>query len=130
MKRIIAATLSAASLAVAGNAIADDDMAQAELFLESGQYVLARDHLRAAAENGDALAAEILGFMHGSGPRLFPGVQQDLREAAHWFDLAARGGRPVGHYMVCALRKPAGAPVQVTSGCFDWVADTGRPGSR
>jgi TPR repeat protein len=130
MKRSIAAALATASLAFAGNGIAGDDMAQAMEFFESGHYVHARDHLRAAARHGDARAAEILGFMYGFGPNMFPGVGRDLGAAAHWFDLAARGGRPVGRYMVCALRKHAGAPVQSAQRCFDWVAETGQPAPR
>jgi len=130
MKRILAAALAAASLAVAGNGIAADDMEQAMEFFESGHYVLARDHLRAAARNGDARAAEILGFMFGFGSEMFPGIGRDLGASVHWFDMAVRGGRPVGRYMVCALRKQAAAPVQSALRCFDWVAETGRPAPR
>jgi TPR repeat protein len=127
MKRTLAAALAAASLAAAGNVAAEDDMAQAMQFFERGHYVLARDHLRAAARNGDARAAEILGFMFGFGGEMFPGIERDLGASVYWFDLAARGGRPVGRYMVCALRKQAGAPPQAAQRCFDWVAESGRP---
>ena len=127
MKRTLAAALAAASLAAAGNVAAQNDMEQAMEFFESGHYVLARDHLRAAARNGDARAAEILGFMFGFGGEMFPGIGRDLSASVHWFDMAARGGRPVGRYMVCALRKHAGAPPQAAQRCFDWVAETGRP---
>lgn len=130
MKRTLAAVLAAASVGAAGNALAADDMAEAMQFFESGHYVLARDHLRAAARNGDARAAEILGFMFGFGSEMFPGIGRDLAASEHWFDVAARGGRPVGRYMVCALRKHAGAPVHSTRHCFDWVAETGRPAPR
>jgi TPR repeat protein len=130
MKRTLAAVLAAAALAAAGDGRAEDRMAQAMRFFESGHYVLARDHLRAAARNGDARAAEILGFMFGFGPDMFPGIGRDLAASEHWFDMAARGGRPVGRYMVCALRKQAGAPVQSARRCFDWVAETGRPAPR
>jgi TPR repeat protein len=130
MRRTIAAALAAASLAAAGNGIAGDDMAQAMEFFESGHYLHARDYLRAAARNGDARAAEILGFMFGFGPDMFPGIGRDLAAAEHWFDRAARGGRPVGRYMVCALRKHAGAAAQAAHRCFDWVAETGVPGPR
>jgi TPR repeat protein len=130
MKRTIAAVLAAASLASAGNGIADDDRTQAMQFFESGHYVHALDRLRAAARNGDAGAAEILGFMYGFGGDTFPGVARDLSAATYWFDLAARGGRPVGRYMVCALRKRAGATALAPRQCFDWVAETGQPGPR
>ena len=127
MKRTLAAALAAASLAAAGPAFAEGDMEMAMRFFESGHYVHARDHLRAAARNGDARAAEMLGFMFGFGSEMFPGVGRDLAASEHWFDRAARGGRPVGRYMVCALRKQSGAPVQSARRCFDWVAETGRP---
>jgi TPR repeat protein len=130
MKRTLAAALAAASLAAAGTAFAEDDMEKAMQFFESGHYVHARDHLRAAARNGDARAAEILGFMFGFGSEMFPGIGRDLAASEHWFDMAARGGQPVGRYMVCALRKHAGAPVQSARRCFDWVAETGRPAPR
>lgn len=130
MKRTLAAALAAASLAAAGTAFAEDDMEKAMQFFESGHYVHARDHLRAAARNGDARAAEILGFMFGFGGEMFPGVGRDLAAAEHWFDLAARGGRPVGRYMVCAMRKHARASGLPAQRCFDWVAEIGRPAPR
>jgi len=130
MFRTMRVVLAAASLAAASNGIAGDDMSQAMEFFESGHYVHARDHLRAAARNGDARAAEILGFMYGFGAEMFPGMGRDLNAAAHWFEFAARGGRPVGRYMACALRKHAGTPVQGARHCFDWVAETGQPGPR
>ena len=56
MKRTIAAALAAVSLSAAGGVAAEDNMTQAMQFFESGHYVLARDHLRAAAREGDARA--------------------------------------------------------------------------
>jgi TPR repeat protein len=130
MKRTISAALAAVTLAAAGGAVALDDMDQAMQFFESGHYVLARDHLRAAARNGDARAAEILGFMFGFGSDTFPGIGRDLGASVHWFDMAARGGRPVGRYMACALRKHSGAPTRPAQRCFDWVAESGQPARR
>jgi len=103
---------------------------QAMRTYEEGNFVLAETQLRAVARNGDARAAEILGFMHAVGPALYPGVQRDLRSAIHWFDIAARGGRPAGRYMVCALQRQAGAAHPRAQGCFDWVAETGAPRPR
>jgi len=130
MKHAIAAALVFASLAAAGSTRAGDDMAEAMAFYESGHYLHARDHLRAAARRGDARAAEMLGFMYGFGSDMFPGVSRDVDAAAYWFDLAARGGRPVGRYMVCAMRRQAGSAPNRAQACFDWVADTGTPGPR
>lgn len=130
MRQLITVLIASSMLATAGNALAGDDMAQAMEFYESGHYLLARDHLRKAARTGDARAAEILGFMYGFGSEMFPGVGRDVSAAAYWFDIAARGGRPVGRYMACALRKQAGAPAQAGRQCFDWVAESGKPGRR
>jgi TPR repeat protein len=122
VKRTLVAAFAAAFLAAGGTAAADEDVDLAMEYIDNGQHVYARDHLRIAAENGNARAAEILGFMHGAGAQSFPGVQQDLREAAHWFDLAARGGRPVAQYMLCALRLPADMPPQASRRCVERVA--------
>ena len=99
-------------------------------FFERGQYAQAAEHLRIAADAGDARAAEILGFMYGFGASMFPGMARDLREADRWFDRAARGGQPVGRYMVCALRRQTGAAPHAPRRCFDWVAVTGQPAPR
>jgi TPR repeat protein len=128
MKRQITALLAAASLAATGSVLGAGDMEEAMDFFESGHYLNARDHLRAAARQGDARAAEMLGFMYGFGSEVFPGIGRDPQAALYWFDVAARGGRPVGRYMVCALRQQAGAGTR--QHCFDWVAETGRPAPR
>jgi len=128
MRHQIAAVLAAASLAATGSVLGAGDMEEAMDFFESGHYLNARDHLRAAARNGDARAAELLGFMYGFGSDMFPGVGRDPQAALYWFDVAARGGRPVGRYMVCAMRAQAGATAR--QHCFDWVAETGRPAPR
>ena len=121
MKRTLGAILVSASLAVAGSAIAgENDLDTARHFLDSGLYDEATYYLRAAADAGDAQAAEILGFMHSYGGEVFPGVARDVAAAARWFDLAARGGRPVGRYMSCALGNASGA--QATRRCLDVVA--------
>lgn len=128
MRHQIAAVLAAASLVATGSVLGAGDMEEAMDFFESGHYLNARDHLRAAARNGDARAAELLGFMYGFGSDMFPGVGRDPQAALYWFDVAARGGRPVGRYMVCAMRAQAGATAR--QHCFDWVAETGRPAPR
>jgi TPR repeat protein len=130
MKSTIAVLLACVSLTATGSSFAGSDMEEAMVFFESGHYLNARDHLRAAARNGDARAAEILGLMLSFGSEMFPGVGRDPQAAVYWFDVAARGGRPVGRYMVCALRKQAGAPAQAARHCFDWVAETGHAGPR
>jgi TPR repeat protein len=120
MKRTLIAVLFASSLA-AGSAVAgEDEMETARHFLDSGLYAEATFYLRAAADTGDAQAAEILGFLHSYGGEIFPGVPRDPVAAAQWFDLAARGGRPVGRYMSCALANASGA--QATRRCLDVVA--------
>jgi len=94
MRRAIAAVLAAASLGADGSASAGEEMAQAMLAYERGQYVYAANRLRAAAHKGDAHAAEMLGFMYSFGAEMYPGMVRDLHAATHGFDLAARGGQP------------------------------------
>jgi len=104
MKRILATALAAACLAAVPAAFADDDLETARAFLDAGLYAEALGYLRVAADEGDAQAAEILGFMHSYGPEAFPGVARDPAAARDWFERAARGGRTVGRYMACALQ--------------------------
>jgi TPR repeat protein len=127
--RPLTVALVAASLAFSNGSHAAGEMEQAMRYYEEGKYVLAEKHFRSLASDGNGRAAEILGFMHAIGPELYPGIPRDRRAALQWFDIAARSGRPVGQYMVCALRKQMGAG-PVASQCFDWVAETGRPGAR
>ena len=64
MKRILATAFTAACLAAAPQSYADDDLETARAFLDAGLYAEALAYLRVAADEGDAHAAEILGFMH------------------------------------------------------------------
>lgn len=104
MKRILVAALVATCFVAIPQAFADDDLETARAFLDAGLYAEALTYLRVAADEGDAHAAEILGFMHSYGPEMFPGVARDLVAAREWFERAARGGRTVGRYMTCALQ--------------------------
>jgi len=124
---VAASLLFAASAAATG----EDSMQKAMEHYERQNYSLARFHFLSAAKAGDARAQEILGFMHAFGPAMYPGVDRDFAAAAHWFDLAARAGRPVGRYMACALlKRRMDSPVAVPPHCFDWVAETGQPARR
>ena len=114
----------------AAPAHASGDLEDALQLYESGSYVLAEGRLRGLATAGDARAAEILGFMYAHGPALYPGVPRNLNLAVRWFDAAARGGRPVGRYMACALQRQAGIRYPTPPQCFDWIAETGHPRSR
>ena len=106
------------------------DMERAMQLYERQQYRPALDHFLAAAQSGNALAQEILGFMHAFGPALYPGVAADSQAALGWFDLAARNGRPVGRYMACAMAKRLRDTRVAQQHCFDWVAQTGQPAPR
>jgi len=106
------------------------DFDDAMLFYEQGVYVHALDRFRAAAIAGDARAQEILAFMYALGSKTYPGVPRDARAAAHWFDLAARSGRPVSRYMACVMRQENLAATARRRHCFDWVAESGRPAPR
>ena len=106
MKRTISAVLISTSLlAGAATAAGSEDMDTAQAFLDAGLYAEAADYLRAAADQGDARAAEILGFLCSYGEETFPGVGRDPMAATRWFEVAARGGDPVGRYMSCALSR-------------------------
>jgi TPR repeat protein len=129
MKRFLKLLLAvaASSAGVAGAQPGAREMEQAMQFYQSGYYVHAADRFRAAARAGNARAAEALGVMYALGSEVYPGVPRDARTASHWLDIAARGGQPVSRYMVCALRRN-GAPDHNGEQCFDWVAETGKPG--
>ncbi len=129
MNGLIAAPLLAILLCVSTPARASD-IEDAMYFYDSGHYVLAVDRFRAAAIAGDARAQEILAFMYALGSEMYPGVPRDVRAAAHWFDMAARSGRPVSRYMSCALRRDSAAANAPGQQCFDWVAEVGKPGPR
>jgi len=106
------------------------DFDDAMLFYEQGVYVHALDRFRAAAIAGDVRAQEILAFMYALGSQTYPGVPRDTRAAAHWFDLAARGGRPVSRYMACVMGQERSPTTARRRHCFDWVARSGRPAPR
>jgi len=102
---------------------------EARALYEDGRYREAQAKLLPAARAGDPQAQELLGFLYAFGPQVYPGVKRDLRAARHWFDLAARGGRPVARYMYCALdQQAAGRPS--ARYCFDWIVDAVEPGAR
>ncbi len=111
---------------------ADDTDRQAGLLAyEQGRYVLAEQHLRAAAARGDAQAAEIAGFMWAYGPALYPGIVRNDREALRLFDIAARDGRAASRAMACALARrlrmrPAEVPA-CTAPLAESLALGGRP---
>jgi TPR repeat protein len=71
------------------------------------RYVKAEAEFRAAAEEGDVRAQEILGFMYAFGPDVYPGIRYDRHEAAVWFGRAARAGSESAQYMYCALTRHA-----------------------
>lgn len=122
-------TFCAALSGISGVARADT-MEDAMQFYESGHYVHAVDRFRAAALAGNTQAQEILGFMYALGSDVYPGVPRDAKSAAHWFDIAARNGRPVSRYMACAMHSGATNAAMRSRHCFDWVAELGKPGPR
>jgi TPR repeat protein len=130
MKTGIAMAVAGLLALGAAPARASSDLEDALQLYESGRYVLAETRFRGLAAGGDARAAEILGFMYAHGPALYPGVPRNLNLAIQWFDAAARGGRPVGRYMACALQRQVGIRYLAPPHCFDWIAETGNPRPR
>jgi TPR repeat protein len=126
--------LAALSLGVAlsgfSGIVRADDMEEAMRFYDGGYYVHAVDRFRAAAIAGNAQAQEILAFMYAMGSDVYPGVPHDVHAAAHWFDIAARNGRPVSRYVACAMRHEVMGAKVPHPHCFDWVAEVGKPGPR
>jgi len=122
--------LTLAGLALAPALAAAGDMERAMEYYEKQNYSLARLHFISAAKTGDARAHEILGVMYALGSAVYPGVDRDYPSAARHFDIAARSGRPVGRYMACALARRAPDGTQRPVYCFDWIAETGKPGPR
>ena len=130
MSRKMAAAAAALFLGLQlGDGMAGD-MERAMQLYERQHYRLALDHFLAAAQSGNALAQEILGFMHAFGPALYPGVAADSRAALGWFDLAARNGRPAGRYMACAMARRVQDARLAQRHCFDLVAQVGQPRPR
>lgn len=123
MKRLLTASL----LGLAATCHAAGDIGDAMLAYEQGHYATAFKRFQTAARAGDARAQEILGFMHAFGPDMYPGVPRDPRAAVQWFDLAARNGRPVSRFMMCAMLRHADDSLPKGWHCFDWVAVTGKP---
>lgn len=104
---------------VAVQAVYADDLDKGRLAYQKGDYALAHDHLLAASRSGDAQAQELLGIMHLVGPQVFPGVPQDLTQAAVLLDRAARNGRPAAKAMHCALVRRGTLHVKGKAQCFD-----------
>jgi TPR repeat protein len=128
-KCLVILPLCAVLSSVSGVARADD-IEEAMRFYDSGHYVHAVDRFRAAAIAGNAQAQEILALMYALGSEVYPGVPRDAHAAAHWFDIAARNGRPVSRYLACAMRHGAAEARARKLHCFDWVAEVGKPGPR
>lgn len=120
-KALIAVPLCVALWAFSSHARAGDIEAAMEAY-ENGRYALAVEHLQAAGRAGDAQAQEVLAFMYTHGSEMYPGVARDLRAAVHWFDLAARNGRPVSRYMACAIRRDALSATLREPPCVERVA--------
>ncbi len=58
------------------------------------------DYLHRAARGGVVAAARDLGYVNAKG---ILGIDPDMRRAAHWYDLAARGGDPESLYISAIL---------------------------
>jgi TPR repeat protein len=104
---------------VAAQAVSADEFDKARLAYQKGDYAVAHDQLLAASRKGDAQAQELLGMMHMVGPQIFPGVPQDLTQAAVLLERAANKGRPAARAMYCALARRGTLHVARNTQCFD-----------
>jgi hypothetical protein len=86
MKRILAGLLL--TLVLAAPARAEEDFETAVALFENGRYGEARPIAETYAARGDARAMAMLGAMYQAGH----GVEEDAKEAARWYTLAADKG--------------------------------------
>lgn len=108
LRRLLSAVLVSAGCTVSPTAHAGaPSIDQAMEDYAHARYVRAESGFRAAAEQGDVRAQEILGFMYAFGPDVYPGIRYDRHEAAVWFGRAARAGSESAQYVYCALTRHA-----------------------
>jgi TPR repeat protein len=115
IRLLLAASFCFASV----QAVRADELDKARLAYAKGDYALAHDQLLAASRKGDGEAQELLGMMHMVGPQVFPGVPQDLTQAAVLLERASRKGRPAARAMYCALARRGTLHVARNAQCFD-----------
>lgn len=125
MKSKIAAALCAALL----SAPAVADWADAVNAYNAGDYATAAREFRPFAENGQAQAQYILGWIYQNGE----GVPQDYAESAKWYELAAEADNADAQYALGSYYM-AGAGVPRDDGkaalWFRKAADKGKAGAQ
>jgi hypothetical protein len=89
-----AAVVATALIAPSCRAEPVHDLSEALIRYAKLDYPAAHRMLAPLADNGDAVAQEILGFMYARGE----GVRRDDAAAFHWFTLAAEAGRPEAQF--------------------------------
>ena len=92
MNKYIAIILLTVSLLPFGTPAFADFQAGVDAY-ESGYYATALKEWKPLAEQGDAKAQVLLGFMYGFGQ----GVNQDYKGGFRWFKLAAEQGNSGAH---------------------------------
>lgn len=111
---------SSSIMAFGASAGPNDDFERGLERYEESRYSEAFADFRLAARGGHGRAQEVLGFMYLHGSKLYGvAVPESRREAAHWFEQAARAGRPVAQYMTCVLvDRPAGDRMTCAAGAY------------
>lgn len=103
-----------------------DDMDEANIFYEKGEYLKARDIWQKHAEAGDSRAQNNLGILYDKGQ----GVEPDQGRALHWFFQAAKQDHPGGmtnYARMLNQGKGTKASPQEAVKWFDKAARLGQP---
>jgi TPR repeat protein len=88
-------------------------------------YPAAHRMLAPIADNGDAVAQEILGFMSARGE----GLPRDDAAALHWFTLAAQAGRPEAQFELGRIYRDGAGVAADGNTALQWLrraADQGK----
>jgi len=117
MARLFSVVLMAAALLGGSSPLARADLQDGINAYFDGDYAMALEHLKPAAEADDVIAQFYLGemYLHGKG------VDQDFEQAAGWYERAAINGHPDAQVAIGSLEMLGlGVPRHPTSGYF-WL---------
>ncbi len=125
MKSRLAAALCAALLATPAAA----DWADAVNAYNAGDYATAAKEFRPFAENGQAQAQYILGWIYQNGE----GVPQDYAESAKWYELAAKADNVDAQYALGSYYMAGAGVARDDAKAAEWfrkAAERGKAGAQ
>jgi hypothetical protein len=101
MRKLISTLALTMALSLPGFASASAEFQAAEDAIARNDYTSAVELLRVAADNGNAIAAEMLGDIFWYGESHYgPGIVQNRAEALTWYRIAAERGSPFAMYVL------------------------------